>query len=159
MRMPPVYSGLKLDDQEIETLRMWIAQGAKWQKHWSFIPPERPPLPQVKNTAWPRNPIDYFILARLEREGLAPSPEAARETLLRRVVARSDRPAAHARRRSTPSPATNRRTPTRRWWTACWLRPATASAWPSAGWMPRATPIPTAISTTASASCGAGAIG
>ena len=63
----------------------WVAQGAKWQKHWSFIPPERPPLPAVKNTAWPRNPIDNFVLARLEREGLAPSPEASRETLLRRV--------------------------------------------------------------------------
>jgi hypothetical protein len=86
MRMPPVYSGLKLSDQEIETLRLWIAQGAKWQKHWSFIPPERPPLPKVSNSRWPRNPIDNFILARLDREGLAPAPEASRETLLRRVT-------------------------------------------------------------------------
>ena len=84
-RMPPVYSGLKLTAAEIETLRLWIAQGAKWQKHWSFIRPERPPLPAVKNAAWPRNPIDCFVLARLEREGLAPSPEAAREALIRRV--------------------------------------------------------------------------
>src|SRR5215470_427452 len=58
MRMPPVYSGITLKPEEIETLRLWIEQGARWQKHWSFIPPERPPLPPVKNTAWPRNPID-----------------------------------------------------------------------------------------------------
>ena len=49
-RMPPVYSGLSLTPTEIETLRLWVTQGAKWQKHWSFIPPERPPLPKVKNT-------------------------------------------------------------------------------------------------------------
>jgi hypothetical protein len=84
-RMPPVYSGLSLTDAEIETLRLWVEQGGKWEKHWSFIAPERPPLPSVKNTAWPRNPIDHFILDRLEREGLAPSPEASREILIRRV--------------------------------------------------------------------------
>ena len=85
LRMPPVSSGLKLSDTEIDTLRQWIAQGAEWQKHWSFIPPVRPELPEVKNAAWPRNPIDQFILQRLEREGLQPSPEASRETLIRRV--------------------------------------------------------------------------
>jgi hypothetical protein len=85
LRMPPVYSGLKLTPGEIEKLRAWIAQGAKWQSHWSFIPPKRRPLPVVKDATWPRNPIDYFILERLEREGLSPSPEAGRETLLRRV--------------------------------------------------------------------------
>jgi hypothetical protein len=85
LRMPPVYSGLKLSDAEIETLRLWIAQGAKWQQHWSFIPPERPPLPKVQHATWPRTSIDYFVLDRLERAGLAVSPEASRETLLRRV--------------------------------------------------------------------------
>jgi hypothetical protein len=84
-RMPPVYSGLKLTETEIDTLRQWIEQGAKWQKHWSFIAPERPAIPAVKNTSWVRNPIDAFVLERLEREGLGPSPEAGRETLLRRV--------------------------------------------------------------------------
>ena len=84
-RMPPVYSGLKLSDAEIATLREWVAQGAKWQKHWAFIPPVRPALPALKNPAWPRNPIDAFVEARLEREGLAPMPEASREALLRRV--------------------------------------------------------------------------
>ncbi len=78
-RMPPVWSGLKLEPREIETLREWIAQGAKWQKHWSFLPPVRRQVPPG------RHPIDYFVGERLKREGLAPSPEAPRETLLRRV--------------------------------------------------------------------------
>ncbi|HEX2523077.1 MAG TPA: DUF1549 domain-containing protein, partial [Terriglobia bacterium] len=84
-RMPPSYSGLKLTDVEIATLRSWIAQGAKWQSHWSFIPPKRYSIPAVKNASWPRNPIDHFILERLDREDLFPAPEASREALLRRV--------------------------------------------------------------------------
>jgi hypothetical protein len=86
LRMPPVYSGSKLTDVEIETLRDWVAQGAKWERHWSFLPARRRSEPEVKNKTWPRNPIDYFVLARLEREGLAPSPEANKETLLRRMT-------------------------------------------------------------------------
>ena len=85
MRMPPVASGRSLTKPEIELLTEWIRQGAKWQSHWSFVAPVRPPLPSVKNTAWPKNAIDYFVLARLEKEGLQPSPEADRTTLLRRV--------------------------------------------------------------------------
>jgi hypothetical protein len=85
MRMPPARSNLKLSPGEIETLRTWVIQGAKWQKHWSLIPPERYPFPAVKNKTWPRNAIDSFALERLEREALNPSPEASRETLLRRV--------------------------------------------------------------------------
>jgi Protein of unknown function (DUF1549)/Planctomycete cytochrome C len=84
-RMPPTYSGLSLSQAERETLRAWIEQGAKWQQHWSFIPPIRPALPVVKNIAWVRNPIDTFILARFEKEGLRPSPEADRQKLIRRV--------------------------------------------------------------------------
>ncbi len=86
LRMPPVYSGVKLSDREIELIRDWIAQGAKWEKHWSFIPPKRPELPQVSDSKWVRNPIDAFVLARLDREGLKPSPEAERAVLLRRVA-------------------------------------------------------------------------
>ncbi len=86
MRMPPPYSDRKpLTDQEVATLRAWIEQGAKWQSHWSFIAPVRPPEPPVKNRAWVRNPIDSFILARLGKEGMKPSPEADRARLLRRV--------------------------------------------------------------------------
>src|SRR5262245_14332802 len=85
-RMPPAKSGRKLSDQQVELIRRWIEQGAKWQKHWAFITPTRPELPKVKNATWPRNPIDHFILERLEREGLTPAPEADRVTLIRRVT-------------------------------------------------------------------------
>ena len=84
-RMPPLYSGRKLTDDEIELIRQWIKEGAKWVEHWSFLPPRRPALPKVGNTAWPRNGIDYFTLERLERESLTPSREADQTTLLRRV--------------------------------------------------------------------------
>jgi hypothetical protein len=86
VRMPPVYSGRKLTERQIDLIRGWIEQGAKWQKHWSFIPPIQPQLPSVKDKSWPRNPIDFFILDRLEREGLAPSSEADRAALIRRVT-------------------------------------------------------------------------
>ncbi len=86
LRMPPPYSDRKpLTEQEVATLRAWIEQGAKWQSHWSFIPPVRPGEPVVQNGNWVRNPIDNFILARLEKEGLKPSPQADRDRLLRRV--------------------------------------------------------------------------
>ena len=85
-RMPPVKSGKTLSADQIERIRGWIAQGAKWQPHWAFIPPHSPPVPRVRDKGWIRNPIDVFILARLEREGLAPSPEAERDILIRRVT-------------------------------------------------------------------------
>ncbi len=87
MRMPPAYMGKeKLKDSDIELIRLWIQQGAKWQSFWSFIAPVRPPLPEVRDKAWVKNPIDWFILSRLEREGLKPSPEADGATLIRRVT-------------------------------------------------------------------------
>ena len=85
-RMPPPDSGHTLTTSQIELLRRWIDQGAKWDAHWAYVPPTRPELPAVRAIPWVRNPIDRFILARLEREGLAPSPEADRTTLLRRVT-------------------------------------------------------------------------
>src|SRR5437879_4225157 len=69
MRMPPVWSGVKLTDNEIGLITRWVEQGAKWEKHWAFIPPRRRPLPDVHDRNWPRNGIDNFVLARLEREG------------------------------------------------------------------------------------------
>lgn len=78
-----------LSKAQITTLKQWIDQGALWGessgKHWAYIRPVRPKLPAVKNKTWARNPIDFFILARLEKEGLSPSPEASKETLIRRV--------------------------------------------------------------------------
>jgi hypothetical protein len=79
--MPPAKSGKQLTPKQIELLRKWIQQGAKWSDHWAFVPPERPPVPGLAV----KNPIDAFIRARLEREGLSPAPEAGRETLLRRL--------------------------------------------------------------------------
>ena len=85
-RMPPAFAGRdKLSDHEIDLIRRWIDQGAAWQLLWSFIPPVRPARPQVSDAHWPRNDLDYFILARLDREGLHPSAEADRRTLIRRV--------------------------------------------------------------------------
>ena len=85
-RMPPLNSERKpLTEKEVATIRTWIEQGAKWQSHWSFSPPLRSQPPTVRNPKWAKNPIDNFILARLEREGLAPAKEVDRARLLRRV--------------------------------------------------------------------------
>ena len=83
--MPPADSNKKLSARQIELLRRWIEQGAAFQPLWSFIPPRRPELPEVTDPAWCRNPIDRFILARLEAEHLKPSPEADKTTLVRRL--------------------------------------------------------------------------
>jgi mono/diheme cytochrome c family protein len=85
-RMPPIKSDKRLSRQQMEVLRLWVQQGANWSDHWAFVPPRRSPLPRVKGAVWVRNPIDSFVLARLEREGLRPSPEAGQATLLRRVT-------------------------------------------------------------------------
>ncbi len=84
-RMPPAKSGKHLTARQVELLRRWIEQGGKWQKHWSLIPPKRPPLPGRAKDGWSRNAIDRFVLARLRQEGLRPSPEADRRTLIRRL--------------------------------------------------------------------------
>jgi hypothetical protein len=86
VQMPPPASQKRLTAAEKETLRRWIEEGAEYQPHWSFIPPRRPELPEVKDGSWARNEIDRFILARLEAEGLRPSPEASRTALIRRAT-------------------------------------------------------------------------
>ena len=90
IRMPRSQGGAAAADplspREIALLTRWIEQGATWQKHWSFIPPTRPAVPVVKDAKWVRNPIDAFVLQRLEREGLKQSHEADKATLLRRVT-------------------------------------------------------------------------
>ncbi|WP_207910684.1 DUF1553 domain-containing protein [Chthoniobacter flavus] len=83
--MPPPESHHELTPQQIALFRKWIAQGAPWQPHWSFIKPERPPLPLTKDTSWARNPIDRFVQAKLESHGLAPAREADPRALVRRV--------------------------------------------------------------------------
>src|SRR5262245_40302715 len=76
--MPPRKTGKKLTAAEIDTLKRWVAQGAPYARHWSDVKPVRPALPAVKDTAWPRNAIDRFILARMEEEGVNPLAQAER---------------------------------------------------------------------------------
>ena len=83
--MPPPDSHRHLSPAQRLTLKQWIAQGAPYAPHWAFVAPVRPTPPEVHDKAWPRHPIDHFILAKLEASGLAPSPEADRSTLLRRL--------------------------------------------------------------------------
>lgn len=86
LQMPPANSGKKLTAAQIDLLKRWVTEGAEYQGHWAFLPVQRPALPEVKHAAWVRNPIDRFIAARLEQDGLTPAPEATRETLIRRVT-------------------------------------------------------------------------
>ncbi len=83
--MPPAKAKKKLAPEQITLLSKWIDAGAPWGRHWAYETPQRSPIPEVKEKTWPRNAIDFFVLARMEREGLRPSPEADRVTLLRRV--------------------------------------------------------------------------
>jgi len=85
-RMPPVKAHPPLKDSEKKLLRQWVAEGGEYQRHWAFVPPQKPALPVVKNKTWVRNPIDAFLLARMEKEGMQPSPEADRYALARRVA-------------------------------------------------------------------------
>ena len=93
-RMPPEGEGTPLTEDQVALLRSWVDQGASWPEgvdevaasdHWAFQPLGRPALPEVKDDDWVRTPIDRFVLARLEKEGLRPSPAASRSTLIRRL--------------------------------------------------------------------------
>lgn len=83
--MPPPAANKPLTDAKKKILRDWIAAGAEYKAHWAFVPPKTSAPPNVGHSNWPRNAIDEFILARLEKAGLSPSPEADRYTLARRV--------------------------------------------------------------------------
>jgi mono/diheme cytochrome c family protein len=83
--MPPADEKKPLTDEQKRLLARWIAEGADYQVHWAFVAPQTQAVPLVSNAAWTRGAIDRFILARLEREGLSPSQEASRETLIRRL--------------------------------------------------------------------------
>lgn len=85
-RMPPIDSGLKLSTEQIKLLTRWIANGAKWDEHWAFVRPQRAAQPTVGDSSWCRNPLDYFVLARLEKANLKPNREADRRALIRRVT-------------------------------------------------------------------------
>lgn len=84
-RMPPAGFNKTLTPEQIDVITQWIREGAKWEEHWAFTTPVRPTPPDVKNGDWIRNPIDAFILSRLEKEGLSPANEAHKRTLIRRL--------------------------------------------------------------------------
>ena len=85
-QMPPASFEKPLTAEQREILKRWIAEGAPYAAHWAFAAPARPVLPKVKQTDWPKNEIDFFVLEKLEGAGLSPSPEADRSTWLRRVT-------------------------------------------------------------------------
>ena len=84
-RMPPADFNKTLTPAQVEAITQWIREGAKWEEHWAFTTPVRPTPPDVKNGDWARNPIDAFILSRLEKEDLQPANEADKRTLIRRL--------------------------------------------------------------------------
>ncbi|HSF45618.1 MAG TPA: PSD1 and planctomycete cytochrome C domain-containing protein [Chitinophagaceae bacterium] len=84
--MPPPSSNLALTPYEIKLIEKWITQGAKYKKHWAFIVPAKPSLPEVAKSSWPKNEIDRFTLAAMEKKGYKPSDEADKERLLKRVA-------------------------------------------------------------------------
>ncbi len=84
-QMPPVDSRKSLTEEQKRILRAWVEQGADYAEHWSFVKPRRGAPPEVNDASWPRNELDRYVLARLDAEGLTPSPEADRRTLLRRL--------------------------------------------------------------------------
>ncbi|HSU65855.1 MAG TPA: PSD1 and planctomycete cytochrome C domain-containing protein [Tepidisphaeraceae bacterium] len=83
--MPPASTKVVLSATQKSLLKQWVAAGAKYEVHWAFVAPRQAPLPEVKDATWAANPIDRFVLAKLRSEGLSPSPEADRFTLIRRV--------------------------------------------------------------------------
>src|SRR4051794_59706 len=84
-QMPPPESHKKLTDAQKELFKHWVAQGAEYEPHWSYIPPKRPPVPQVKDAKQVHNPVDAFILQPLDARKITPAPETDRRTLLRRL--------------------------------------------------------------------------
>jgi len=85
LRMPPPHTNDNLTPEQKDKFRKWIEAGAPYAKHWAFVQPEKPQLPEVADKSWPQGPIDRFVLARLEKEGLQPSPPADKYALVRRV--------------------------------------------------------------------------
>lgn len=84
MPTPESHLGM-LSDHEVKLMKKWIEQGAKYEKHWAFVPPKKAPLPEVDNQDWPRNELDHFVLAKMESKGLSPNEAADKEYLLKRV--------------------------------------------------------------------------
>ena len=84
-RMPPPSFNRQLSDSEKQLFVRWIQEGATYERHWAFQRPSRPKLPTISTTEWPKNPLDFFVLSKLQGTGLAPSPSADRATLIKRL--------------------------------------------------------------------------
>jgi hypothetical protein len=167
-QMPPEGSGDPLKPEQVGVLRAWIEQGASWPDdststaseiydHWAFRRPIRHQSPDVHDPAWSRNPIDRFVMARLDREGLKPSPEADRATMIRRLSL--DLIGLPPTIAEAPSSTTPAMMPTSGSSIASWPRLITASGGPADGSTVLDMPIPTATRRTANARSGPIAIG
>ncbi|MEM6366643.1 MAG: DUF1549 domain-containing protein, partial [Planctomycetota bacterium] len=84
--MPPPEHGPPLSEEEVDLLKRWIEQGAQWEEHWAYVKPQAPTVPNVDESDWCRDPIDHFVLQRLEQESVSPSTDAKPERWLRRVT-------------------------------------------------------------------------
>jgi len=159
LSMPPRKSGKKLTAAQMELLKRWIAEGAEYQGHWAFIPPEIPTVPAVND---PRheivNPIDAFVRSRLGPAGLTPAPAADKSTLIRRVsLDLTGLPPTPAE--VGPSSRTTRPMPTKRWSTDCCSRRGMVSEWLSSGSTLPAMQIAMVFKSTAVVINGLGGIG
>ncbi len=138
LKMPPPDSGHELSDVEKKLLRNWIAEGGEYDVHWSFVPPEKPAPPTVKMVDWPKHPVDYFVLARLEAEKLSPPAQADRRLRKRPM-------------RLLQTPATTR---SGKLLIDCWLQKRTASTGLGCGWIWLGMPTPKATKRTDIATSG-----
>lgn len=86
LRMPPADAPTRPSEEDVSLLRRWIVEGGDWSEHWAFVPPQTPSPPPTDGNPWVRNPVDAFVLARMQQEGLTPSREADRVTLIRRAT-------------------------------------------------------------------------
>ena len=147
--MPPVDSELALSPVQVDILRRWVDSGAQWKEHWAYKVPVRPSLPRAEGSGWVRNPVDAFVLSRLEKENLAPAPAASSTTLLRRLWLDPPlQPSCSAAWR-TGAP-----TPGRRSLIACSPRRILASARPRTGLMRPGMRTPPAMLPISHARCG-----
>ena len=163
-RMPPKDAGERLKPAQIELLKKWIAQGAEYTPHWAFVKPKQTALPKVKDAKWASNPIDAFILARLEKEGLAPSAEADPQTLIRRLsldlIGLLPTPAeTDAFVKEFNAAPSTQHSALESWSIVCSLRPTMANVKPGIGSTLLAMPTPTATPSTANVRSRCGAIG
>ena len=158
-RMPPPAANKVLTETQVATLKKWIEQGAVYKPHWAFITPKKPPVPALTTAGRVVNDIDRFVFARLERERLASSKEADKETLINRVtLTLTGLPPTLEEVDAFVRDTSPMRT--KRSWIACWRRRRTASTCLRSGVISRGGPTPTAFWTTITIACsGRGAIG